>query len=422
MGKLSDPKVKAAKAGKHGDGDGLTLVVSEAGARKWVLRYQLNGKRRDMGLGPYPAISLAAARQAAISARSLAAQGVDPLEARQTARKAARPIPTFAEVAEGVIEDAQVRLNGERVGYWWRRHLGPTYCAPLLDRPANEITTSDVAAVLRPIWRSKPEVARKLYPAIRRVFEVARIRLRDEHGIMIDNPAKWEDLKALGFESPKALTRGHHPSLPYQQISAFMATLRERNSTGARFLEFIILTNVRVGTASAATWDQFDLDAGVWSIPIANLKDKRHRKEAFRVPLSPRAVEIVREMQAGRTSRFVFPGRTAGSPMSSIAAISVIERINGDKTTWIDPTSGRPIVPHGFRATFKTWAEETAHFPHSVVEQAMGHHVGTAVERAYSRTDLLEQRRALMTAWAAHCEPHSIDNVLMFQKSGGPAA
>jgi integrase len=202
-------------------------------------------------------------------------------------------------------------------------------------------------------------------------------------------------------------------------MSAFMATLRERNSTGARFLEFIILTNVRVGTASAATWDQFDLDAGVWSIPVANLKDKRHRKEAFRVPLSPRAVEIVREMQAAKISRFVFPGRATRSPMSSIAAISVIERINGDKPTWIDPASGRPVVPHGFRATFKTWAEETAHFPHSVVEQAMGHHVGTAVERAYSRTDLLEQRRRLMDAWAAHCEPTSSENVLPFKAANG---
>jgi integrase len=419
---LSDPKVKAAKTGKHGDGDGLTLVVSDTGARKWVLRYQLNGKRRDMGLGPYPEISLAAARLAAISARSLAIQGIDPLEARQAARKAARPIPTFAQVAEGVIEDAQVRLNGERVGYWWRRHLGPAYCAPLLDRPANEVTTSDVAAVLRPVWRSKPEVARKLYPAIRRVFEVARIRLRDEHGIVIENPAKWEDLKALGFESPKALTRGHHPSLPYQQMSAFMATLRERDSTGARFLEFIILTNVRVGTASAASWEQFDLDAGVWSIPIANLKDKRHRKEAFRVPLSARAVEIVGEMQAMEMSQFVFPGRNPGSPMSSIAAISVIERINGEKPTWIDPASGRPVVPHGFRATFKTWAEETAHFPHSVVEQAMGHHIGTAVERAYSRTDLLEQRRRLMDAWAAHCAPPEGQNIVVLKRIGGASA
>ncbi len=418
MGKLSDPRVKTARPGKHGDGDGLTLVVSENGAKKWVLRYQLNGKRRDMGLGAYPEIGLAAARLAAVSARSLAAQGIDPLGARQAARKAARPIPTFAEIAAGVIEDAQIRLSGERVAYWWGRHLGPAYCGPLLDRPVNEITTTDIAAVLRPVWRSKPEVARKLYPAIRRVFEAARIRLRDEHGVVSDNPARWDDLKAMGFEAPKALTRGHHPSLPYAQIPAFMAALRERSAIGARFLEFIILTNVRVGTAAAATWDQFDLEAGVWSIPTANLKDKRHRKEAFRVPLSPRAAEIVREMEAGRVSQYVFPGRATGAPMSSIAAISVIERMNGDSPVWVDPTSRRPAVPHGFRASFKTWAEEASTFPHSIVEEAMGHRVGTVVERAYRRTDLLEHRRRLMDAWAAHCEPRSTDNVVPLTRRG----
>ncbi len=418
MGKLTDRTAKSAGPGKHGDGDGLTLVVADSGSRKWVLRFQLNGKRRDMGLGPYPEIGLSAARAAAAAARALAARGVDPLAARAAEKKAARPVPTFEEVAKEVIAEAQARTANEKVRYQIARHLGPAYCGPLLARPVNGITAVDVAAVLRPVWRAKPEVARKLYPAIRRVFETARIRLRDEHGITFANPALWADLKAMGFEAPRQLTRGRHPSLPYTQMPEFMAALRERDAIAARMLEFIILTNVRSGAARAATWGQFDLDAGIWAVPVESLKDKKHRKEAFRVPLSPRNVEIVREMEAARVCQFVFPSPT-GKAFSDMATVILLKRINSGDVKWIDPTDGRPIVAHGFRATFKTWCEETAHFPHSIVEEAMGHVVGSAVERAYKRTDLLEQRRALMNAWASHCEPANGRNVVAFRKSGG---
>ena len=233
MGKLTDRTAKTIGPGRHTDGAGLTLVVSDTGARKWVLRFQLAGKRRDMGLGGFPDVGLSAARAAAAAARALAAQGVDPLAARAAEKKAARPVPTFQQVAADVIAEAQARTTNAKVAYQWARHLGPAYCGPLLDRPVNEITTVDISALLRPIWREKPEVARKLYPAIRRVFEAARIRLRDDHGIMFDNPASWADLKAVGFEAPKQLTRGRHPSLPYPQMPAFMAALRERYPEGA---------------------------------------------------------------------------------------------------------------------------------------------------------------------------------------------
>jgi integrase len=154
----------------------------------------------------------------------------------------------------------------------------------------------------------EPEVARKLYPAIRRVFEHARIRLRDEHGIALpDNPARWDDLKAMGFEAPAQLSRGRHPSLPYQQLSAFMAALRGREAVAAHLLEFLILTNVRTGAALNATWDQFDIASGVWSVPVVNLKDKKHRKEPFRIPLSARALDILREMQRRRFPLTCFP-------------------------------------------------------------------------------------------------------------------
>ena len=422
MGKLSDRTVKTAEAGRHGDGDGLWLVVSPAGGRKWVLRYQIAGKRRDMGLGSYPEVPLASARMAALSARSLIAQGVDPLDAREEARKAGRPIPAFGDIAKEVVAEAQARTTNAKVAYQWERHLGPDYCGPLLARPVNEITTSDVAAVLKPVWRSKPEVARKLYPAIRRVFEAARIVLRDNHGIAIENPARWDDLKALGFDSPKQLSRGRHPSLPYEQLPAFMSALRERDALTARLLEFLILTNVRTGTALTAEWRELDLDAGLWTIPAAKLKDKKHRKDPFRIPLSPRAVQILRELEAVRTCRYAFPS-ASNKPLSDMAMLILLKRMNSGETKWIDPASdGKSIVPHGFRATFRTWCEEVARFPHAVVEEAMGHVVGTAVERAYRRTDVLEQRRALMEQWAAHCEPQPQGNILKFTPIQNPVA
>jgi integrase len=365
-----------------------------------------------MGFGAFPDVGLAAARAAALNARGLIAQGRDPLGARREAEKANRPVPTFGEIAALVIADAQRKTANAKVAYQWERHLGPAYCGPLLNRAVNEITTIDVAAVLRPVWRKKPEVARKLYPAIRRVFEYARIRLRDEHSVsMLDNPARWDDLKAMGFEAPAQLSRGRHPSLPYQQVPAFTAALREREAVAARLLEFLILTNVPTGAALAATWDEFDLDAAIWTVPVVNLKDKRHRKVGFRIPLPARALDILGEMQSAKVSRYVFPG-SHGKALSNMAMLTLLKRMRSGGEQWLDPTSGKPVVPHGFRATFRTWCEETAHFPHAVVEEAMGHVVGTQVERAYRRTDVLEQRRALMAAWAGHCAPIAGSNVL----------
>lgn len=254
-----------------------------------------------MGLGTYPEVSLSEARDDALDARKLLRMGIDPIDMRKAheeeKRKAARPIPTFGEIAKQVIAKAQANSTNAKVRYQWERHLGVAYSGPLLDRPVNAITTLEVEAVLEPVWRHKPEVARKLLPAIRRVFEHARVQLKAEHGIvMLENPADWRELKARGFKKPKELSRGRHPSLPYARLAAFMAALRARDATGARALEFLILTNVRTDAVLKATWEQFDLDKAVWTVPLANLKDREHRKEAFRVPLSARAVEIAREM------------------------------------------------------------------------------------------------------------------------------
>lgn len=209
MKNWTDKAVRAARVDRHAIGGGLYLEVRDARGgdkrRSWLFRYQMDGKRRAQGLGSYPEISLADARQRAAEARVCVAKGVDPVEARKAAQQAQKPVPTFGEIAALVIADAQAKSTNAKVRYQWERHLGTAYSSPLLARPVNEITSLDVAAVLRPIWRTKPEVARKVYPAIRRVFDRARVILRDGHSIEISrNPADWSDLKAQGFETPSA--------------------------------------------------------------------------------------------------------------------------------------------------------------------------------------------------------------------------
>jgi integrase len=412
--------VQTAGPGRHGDGEGLHLVVSGTGRKKWVLRYQVAGVRKDKGLGAYSAVGLRDARDKSMEARKLVARGVDPIEADRVAKKAAKPIPTFSEIAKLVIEDAVSKSVSAKARHQWERYLGDAYCKKLLDRPVHEITAVDVAATLRLVWTAKPESARKLYPAIRRVFARARVILRDEHGIvMLENPARWDDLKAMGFQTPKELTKGNHPSLPHGLIPVFIAALRAREAMAALALELLILTNVRTNAVLQAKWPEFDLDKALWNVPLANLKDREHRKESFEVPLSPRAVEIVKEMEKARVSVYVFPGQRKGQPLSNMAFLTLLKRMNvapkGEKPEpdakprWHDPASARAITAHGFRATFKTWTEEVATFPHAAIEHAMGHKVGGKVERAYTRTTLLDMRRKLMDTWAAYCEPSSVD-------------
>jgi integrase len=393
------------------------LVVSESGAKKWVLRYQAAGVRRDKGLGSYPEVGLKEARAKAAEDRRLLAAGQDPIAARRATEKAERPIPTFSEIAALVIVGAHEKSINEKVRYQWTRHLGEPYSGPLLNRPVNEITTVEVAALLRPVWRVKPQVAKKLYPAIRSVFERARVVLRDEHGVdMPRNPANWADLKAMGFETPKELSRGHHPSLPYPAMPGFIAELRTRHAVTARALEFLILTNVRTNAILQARWQEIDLERAVWTIPLASLKDREHRTEPFRVPLAPRAVEILEDLRRARVSEYVFPGQRPSAPFSNMAFLTLLGRMSAGGRKWLDE-DGRPITAHGFRATFRTWAEEVATFPHAVIEQAMGHKVGSKVERAYRRTDVMEMRRSLMNAWAQHCSPPSVGNVVALWQS-----
>ena len=412
MGGLTDREVRSLGQGRHSDGNGLLLVVSPTGKRSWVMRFQKDGVRRDMGLGRYPDVSLADARLSVLQRRKEIAQGQDPIREQRQRKKAKKAVPTFEEVAADVIKAAQQASTNAKVRYQWARHLGPAYCGPLLKRPINEITTMDVAGTLRPIWTEKPEVARKLLSAIRRVFDQARVQLRDQHQIEMGyNPANWADLKALSFERPTKLKLGNHPSLPFSAVPEFVRALRSRDAVAAKALEFLILTAVRTDTVLGAHWKEIDLDQAVWIVPLARLKDRKHRSEPFRVPLSVAAISLLREMQQLGSEGFVFPGQKRGKPLSNMAMLTVLRRMNNvSENYWIDPKTQRPITAHGFRSSFRVWAEEAVSFPHAVIEEAMGHQVGTEVERAYRRTDVLEQRRPLMQAWGNFVT--SQDNVI----------
>jgi integrase len=410
--RLSARKVETiAKPGYHADGDGLYLVVDASGARRWALIYHSRGKRREMGLGR---MGLKEARETAEEVRRQIRKGIDPIAARHHDRSAKAAIPTFEAIAGQVIADAQARSTNDKVRYQWELLLGPHYCDLILQKPISDITTLDIERVLRPVWRTKPETGRKLLVRLRRVFDYARVHLRDRHGIIMpNNPAAWQDLRDRGFERISKLSRGRQAALDYQQAPGFLAALRQRQGIAARALEVTLLTGLRTGEVIGARWAEIDLERKTWVIPPERLKDRKTRTEPHRVPLSPQVVAILKVLP--RVGEFVFAGLRPGKPLSNMAMLSLLKDMNrgeSGEARWIDPKSGRSITPHGLRATFRTWGED-AGFPRDLLEEALGHQVGTAVERAYRRTDSFDRRRVIMQAWANFCNGKRVGRVAM---------
>ena len=354
-----------------------------------------------MGLGR---MGLKDARAAADEVRRQIRNGVDPIDARRAARHNKAAIPTFEAIAREVIADAQSKSTNEKVRYQWELLLGPRYCQSIQDKPITEITTLDIERVLRPVWRTKPETGRKLLARLRRVFDYARVHLRDKHGIILQgNPADWQDLRDRGFDRITKLSRGQQPALDYLELPVFLDALRKRQGIAARALEVTLLTGLRSGEVIGAQWTEIDLERQIWIIPAERLKDRKTRSEPHRVPLSSDVIEVFNALP--RLGEFVFPGQRGGKPLSNMAMLSVLKDLNraeNGKPLWVDPRSGRPITPHGLRATFRTWGED-AGFARELLEEALGHQVGSAVERAYRRTDSFDRRRTVMQAWADYC-------------------
>jgi integrase len=379
------------KPGRHADGGNLYLTISKTGAavsRRWTFMFSFAGKQREAGFGSAAAVTLAEAREKAAGYRSMLAKGIDPLNAKKAGQEAAAARKTFGQCADELIKSKRREWRSEVHAAQWRTTIDD-YCGPILDKPVDAIDTQAVLGVLQSLWQRIPETASRLRGRIEAVLDYAKANgLRSG-----ENPAAWRGHLALILPKRGKLTRGHHAAMNYRDIPAFVAKLRERESVPVMALEFLILTAARLGEALGATWDEFDRDAKVWTIPPARMKAaKEHR-----VPLSTSAMAIIARMASIRTGDFVFPGQRRGRPLSK-AALAVL--MPGGATA------------HGFRSSFRDWAGEETSFPREIAEQALAHATGGAVEQAYRRGDALEKRRGLMEAWAQFCEPAGAGNVV----------
>lgn len=374
---LSARRVETAPPGRHTDGRGLMLLVKASGARSWVLRYQLDGRRRDMGLGPHPDVTLAAAREKALNARRKLAEGIDPLAVR-TARAT-----TFREAAADLIESKRPGWRNAKHAAQWSATL-EAYAFPMLGpRDVKAIETPDVLAVLRPIWTQKPETASRVRQRIEAVLDFASAQgLRS--GL---NPARWRGHLQNLLAKPSQVRRvRHHAALDWRNLPAFMAELLARESISARALAFLILTAARSGEVRGMRWAEVHHQASVWIVPAHRMKAaKEHR-----VPLTEAALALLGELAAPEA--LVFPSPFEPSkPLSDMALTAVLKKMDH-----------ADITAHGFRSSFRDWAGETTSFPREVIEAALAHRLKDKAEAAYARGDLFNKRRELMAAWGKY--------------------
>ena len=382
LNKLSDRLAKSSLAeGRYSDGGGLYLNVKPGGSKSWLFMYVRDGKRHAIGLGPYPSLRLAAAREKAAEFRSAIAEGSDPRALRKPLDE-----PTFGECVEAFLSSMENQWRNEKHRAQWRMTLGERYCSRILRMKVSAIGTDEVLKVPNPIWTTKPETASRIRGRIERVLDYARARGWRSG----ENPALWRGhLKSI-LPARQKLTRGHHAAMDYRDVPAFLERLKQRDAMAARALEFLILCAARSGEVLGARWEEIDLDRNVWTIPAERMKAAR----PHRVPLSTQAVDLLRALEIARSSDFVFPGQKAGHPLSSMALEMQLRRMQETIVT-----------VHGFRSSFRDWAGEETHHARETAEAALAHVVGDATERAYRRSDALEKRRALMQDWADFLSP-----------------
>lgn len=375
--RLSAAFVRTAKEpGLYGDGNGLYLKVDNSGARRWIQRIVVQGKRRDIGLGSASLVGLAEAREKALQQRKLAREGGDPIAAKRLSSGHL----TFKQAAFKVHELSAPTWRNEKHGKQWLSTLESFVFPALGDKPSSAVTGADVLAVLSPIWNERPETARRVKQRIGTVMKWVMAQ-----GWRTDNPAETIS-KALPKHDRSKVK--HRLALPYEAVPAALQTVRDSDAgiTTKLAFEFLVLTATRSGETRLATWDEFDLEKRVWTIPANRMKAKR----PHRVPLSDRCVAILKHAELLRSadSNLVFPGSKAGKPLSDMTLSKLVKEL------------GIAAVPHGFRSSFRDWAgEQTAH-PREVMEFALAHVISDKAEAAYARSDLFEKRCSLMADWA----------------------
>jgi integrase len=388
------------KPGRHADGGNLYLSISPTGTRRWMFMYSLNGKQREMGLGSAAkgGVPLGIARTRAAEARAWLAAGTDPITAKKQAaeRAAVAQAPTFGKMADDYVTAMKPSWRNAKHAAQWSYTL-EELAAPLRPKRVDQIETSDILEVLQPLWLSVPETASRLRGRIENVLDAAKAKGFRQG----DNPARWRGHLKLLLPAREKLTRGHHAALSYEQMAPFMSKLREGRSLAALALEFTILCACRTREAIGARWDEIDMEKRLWTIPRARMKaGKEHR-----IPLSDRAMAILKSLSKAKRGPFVFPGNRSKWPISDMTMSMYLRRVDGSK-----------ITVHGFRSTFRDWASETTSFPHEVCEAALAHVIKNKAESAYRRGDLLAKRAKLMNAWADYCEPKAAGKVVAFKR------
>jgi integrase len=378
------------RPGRHAVGGvaGLLLVVKDTGAKSWILRTKVGKLRRSIGLGGFPDVPLAMAREKARQLKENIISGVDPVEDRLARARALINVQTksmvFAEAARMCHAKKIPEFNNEKHAKDWLSSL-ERYAFPIVGKlPVDEIDLTHILKILKPIWNEKTETATRLRQRIESVLAWATVAGHRSG----DNPARWQSHLDAVLPKPSKLRKArHYPALPWQDMGQFMADLRQRQGMGARALEFIILTVVRSGECRMATWDEINLENKTWLIPAARMKMRIEHK----VPLSDKAVQLLKDLPRLEDSNYVFFA-PRGGPLSDMSISAVCKRMKVK------------AVPHGFRSTFRNWAAEATNYPREIPEMALAHRVGNSVELAYMRSDLIVKRAKLMQQWADHCD------------------
>lgn len=402
LGALAVSKLTAPGLHFVGGVAGLALQVTPGGARAWTLRVSIAGRRRDMGLGAYPGVTLAIARDKARTARELIRQGISPIERQRAAQSALRASVasalTFMETAKAYVAAHESGWKNAKHGQQWRNTL-ETYAYPVMgDLLVRDVRKEHVLAALRPIWTTKTETATRLRSRIELVLSYAMQAGYRPEGL---NPARWKGGLDKLLPAPNKVAKiEHHPALPVAQVGEFMQRLRAAQGMGARALEFAILTAARSGEVRGATWAEIDLAERVWTIPAARMKAGNEH----RVPLSAAAMALIEAVPRMAGTDLVFPAARGGQ-LSDMTLSAVTRRMKV------------PAVPHGFRSTFRDWAAERTNYPREAAEMALAHTIENKAEAAYRRSDLFEKRRAMMAEWAEFLAAPSAKAKVLSMKS-----
>lgn len=392
---------------------GLYLQLTPKGGKSWILRTTVGTKRTDIGLGGFPTVTLAQAREKAREARDKLERGIDPVAERKAAKErliaARRKGMTFADAIDKALAARLDAFQNEKHRDQWRNTL-TQYAVPIIGAlPVAEIDTAAVMRVLSQevtnkagnvngtLWHARTATASRLRGRIEAVLSWATVK-GERSG---DNPARWAgNLKELLPAASKIAVEGNHPALSLDDAPRWFAALRTRDGFGARALEFAVLTAARSGEVRGATWDEVDLERGLWTIPAARMKMKREH----RVPLSPAAVALLKALPKLEGNPLVFFAPRGGK-LSDMTLSAAMKRMHETALAaggagYLDPRCKRPAVPHGLRSTFRDWVAERTSFPGEMAEVALAHRISNAVEAAYRRGDMVDKRRAMMAAWA----------------------